>query len=196
MADKVGLPRQVLPESALGGPWRGWDRLSRRYAQVPGSRANKGRFRKILARKPYLPGHRPVLYRRAGVPTGQILCPPRLNSPRLAATSPDLGAWAAVRRRVAPAHGRSRPRCVTPPTTSPSPTGASCRARARRRRRAGTGNRWRRSANRRPRRRRRRAAAAGAPTRPRGFSPARRAVARRRQHAGAHRRAHSRLDEL
>ena len=77
----------------------------------------------------------------------------------------DLGAWAAVRRRV---HAGAQP--LTPvrrdaTISSSAPTGASCLARARRRRRAGSASRCSRSPHPRPRRRRRRAAAAGAPTR-------------------------------
>ena len=73
------------------------------HQAVPAApRADKARFQKILAVKSYRPGHRTVLYGRAGAPDSQILCPLRPNFPRLA-TLPPLHR----RRR---AHTRTRTR--------------------------------------------------------------------------------------
>ena len=50
-----------------------------------------------------------------------------------------------MHRRVTPAHGRSRPCCVTPPAPPAAPAAASCRERPCRRRCACTASRWHRS---------------------------------------------------
>ena len=73
------------------------------HQSVPAApRADKARFQKILAVKSYRPGHRTVLYGRAGALDSQILCPLRPNFPRLA-TLPPLR-----RRRRAHAPTRTR----------------------------------------------------------------------------------------